>query len=147
MPLQEQIGEDLKQAMRAGETLTRDTLRMVLAALKNKRIDLGGELDEDQVRGVLANQVKSRKDSAEQYQSAGRPELAEKELAEVGIIQRYLPTQLSEEATRELVQGLISELAVSSKKDLGKLMKAVMAEHKGTVDGKTVQRLAAEILS
>jgi uncharacterized protein YqeY len=140
------VDADIKAAMRAGDTLKRDTLRMVLSALKNKRIELGEDLTEAQAQAVLASSVKSRKDSATQYDDAGRAELADKERAEIGMIEHYLPQQLTEDETRTLVQGLVRELGIASKQDVGKLMKAVMAGHKGRVDGKLVQRFAGELL-
>ena len=146
MSLAERIRADLIQAMRDGDALRRDTLRMVISNLKNRRIETGEELDETQVQTVLAGAVKSRKDSADQYDQAQRPELADKERAEIAMIQDYLPAQLSEEETRELVAAKVADLELTSKSQLGQLMKAVMAEHRGEVDGKTVQRLAAELL-
>ena len=91
MTLQDRIEADLKDAMRAGETTKRDTLRMVLAALKNKRIEVGTDLDQAAQLAVLTSAGKTRTDSAQQYDEAGRPELAEKERAEIAIIQAYLP--------------------------------------------------------
>lgn len=146
MGVRETLDADLKTAMRGGDTLSRDTLRMVLAGVKNKRIEAGEELSEEQVLAVLASAVKSRKDSAAQFDEAGRPELAVKERAEIDVIERYLPQQLSEAETRTLVEGLVGELGITTKRELGKLMKAVMAEHKGRVDGKLVQRFAGELL-
>ena len=145
--LQDRIGEDLKTAMRAGETLRRDTLRMVLAAFKNRRIELGRDLEEADALAVLLSAVKSREDSARQYADAGRADLAEKERAEIDVVRGYLPRQLDEAETTALVESKIAELGVTSKQDIGRLMKAVMAEHKGRVDGKLVQRLAAERLA
>jgi len=144
--LQERISSDLKDAMRAGETLRRDTLRMVLAAMKNRRIDLGHDLTEADELAVVTNSVKTRTDSAEQYAAAGRPELAEKERAEIRVIQAYLPQQLGEAEVRRIVAAKIAELGATGKQDLGKVLKAVMAEHKGAVDGKLVQRLTGELL-
>ncbi len=146
MGVRETLDADLKTAMRGGDTLSRDTLRMVLAGVKNKRIEVGEDLSEEQVLAVLASAVKSRKDSAAQFDEAGRPELAVKERAEIDVIERYLPQQLSEAETRTLVEGLVGELGITAKRELGKLMKAVMAEHKGRVDGKLVQRFAGELL-
>lgn len=147
MTMRERIEADVKTAMRERNELARDTLRMVLAAMKNRRIELGEDLDEEQELAVLLQSVKSRKDSAEQYRNAGREELAAKELAEIGIIEAYLPEQLSEEETREVVAALVAELGLTSKKELGALMKETMARHKGRVDGKLVQRVAGEILA
>ena len=145
--LQARIQDDLKDAMRAGDALRRDTLRMLIAAFKNRRIELGRDLTETDEVTVLTTAVKSRTESAEQYQAAGRPELAAKERAEIGIVQAYMPRQLGEDETASIVAAKIAELGATSKADLGRVMKAVMAEHKGAVDGKLVQRLTAEHLS
>ena len=96
---------------------------------------------------VLAKAVKSRKESVTEYDKAGRTELADKERAEIEVIETYLPAQLSAEETRGIVQGLVTELGISSKKDMGQLMKALMAKYKGTVDGKLAQQAASEFLS
>lgn len=144
--LETQIQDDMKSAMRAGETLRRDTLRMLIAALKNERIDKGADLDEDSVLAVVRRGVKSRKDSAQQYRDAGRDELAEKEEAEIAVLEGYLPQMLDEAATIAAVEAAIAETGASEKCDLGKVMKAVMAAHRGLVDGKLVNRLAGERL-
>lgn len=144
--LEIQIQDDMKSAMRAGETLRRDTLRMLIAALKNERIDKGADLDEDSVLAVVRRGVKSRKDSAQQYRDAGRDELADKEEAEIAVLEGYLPQMLDEAATIAAVEAAIAETGASEKCDLGKVMKAVMAAHKGLVDGKLVNRLAGERL-
>jgi uncharacterized protein YqeY len=144
--LRQRIEQDVKTAMKEQRALERDTLRMVLAAMKKDEMDLGRELGpEDELAAVL-RAVKTRQESVEQFEKAGRTDLVAKERAEIDVVQRYLPKQRSEAETRALVQGLAGELGLSSKKDLGTLMKAVMARHKGEVDGKIVQRIAAEIL-
>jgi hypothetical protein len=145
--LREQIETDLKQAMRDKDTLARETLRMVLADLKNKRIELGRDLDESDELGVLRRAVKTRQDSVEQYSKAGRTDLADKEAAEIRVLEGYLPRTLNEAQTRELVGDLVRELGISSKKDVGVLMKAIMARHKGEVEGKLVQKVASELLA
>jgi len=132
--------------MRAGENLRRDTLRMVLAAMKNRRIEVGEDLDDDQQLAVLLSAVKSRTDSVTQYEANGRQDLADQERAEIEVIQGYLPKQLGEEETAEVVRAKIAELGLTSKKEMGQLMKAIMADHKGTVDGKLVQQFAAQEL-
>jgi len=147
MSLQVRISEDVKEAMRARQDLRRDTLRMVLAALKNRRIELGHDLEEADEIAVLTSSVKSRVDSAQQYEKAGRQELADKERAEIEVIQTYLPRQLGEEETAALVQSKIDELGVTSGKDLGRVMKAVMADHKGRVDGALVRNIAGRMLA
>jgi hypothetical protein len=146
MSVQPRIESDLKTAMRSQNALARDTLRMVIAAFKNRRIELGGDLTEADEIAVLQKAHKSRLDSAEQYDAAGRPELAERERAEAALVESYLPQQLGEDETRALVERLVAELGIAGKQDIGRLMKTVMAEHKGQVDGKLVQRIAGELL-
>ncbi|MCA9000306.1 MAG: GatB/YqeY domain-containing protein [Planctomycetes bacterium] len=149
MSLFEQIQADVVAAMKAGDQQRRDTLRMVVAAIKNKAIESGGDrgdVQDDVVVGVLVSAVKSRKDSVEQYESAGREELAAQERAEIEVIQSYLPQPLTEEETEALVKSTIAELGVTSKKELGKVMKAIMASHKGRVEGKLIQQFAGQIL-
>lgn len=140
------LQDDLKQAMKAGDTLTRDTLRLVITELKRKELELARSLEPGEELAVLQKCVKSREDSVAQYQAAGRADLVERERGEIAVIQRYLPRLLGEDETRTLVQRTITQLGLGSKKDLGQLMKAVLSEHKGQVDGKLVQRLAAELL-
>jgi len=146
MSIREQIESDLKDAMRARNELARETLRMAIAGFKNKRIELGRDLEAADELAVVQKNVKSRQDSAEQYENAGRPELAEKERAEIAILQGYLPKQLNEDETRTVVQELIKELGLDQKSQLGQLMKAAMAKYKGQIDGKLVSRFAGEML-
>jgi len=146
MSLQERLQSDLKDAMRAGDVVRRETLRMCLAALKNRRIELGLDLEESEELAVLSKQLKTRQETAEQAAAAGREDRAGKERAEAEVVAAYLPRMLSEEETRAVVEGAARELGATSKQDLGRVMKAVMAAHRGQVDGKLVQRVAAEIL-
>ena len=141
------LQDDMKQAMKAGDALTRDTLRLVITDLKRKELDLARELKPEEELAVLQRCVKSREDSVAQYDAASRKDLADRERAEIGVIQRYLPKMLSEAETKAIVQQTIAKLGLSSKKDLGPVMKAVLAEHKGKVAGSLVQRLAGELLA
>ncbi len=143
MGLTDTLQDDLKAAMKSGDTVARNTLRMALAALKNRRIEVGRDLDDGEGLAVLQKEVKKRHDSAEQYAAAKRQELADNELAEIGVLERYLPAALSEQEVERIVDETIASLGVSSKQDMGQVMKAVMAAHKGQVDGKLVQRLAS----
>jgi uncharacterized protein YqeY len=146
MALSEKLQADLKEAMRAGDALRRDTLRMVLADMKNRRIELGKDLDEAEVEAVLRRGVKTRTESAEQYDAGARPELAEKERAEIAVLEGYLPKQMGEDEVRQAVKEAIAETGASSRKDTGAVMKALMAKHKGRVDGKLANRILAELL-
>lgn len=141
------IQEDMKQAMKSLDALTRDTLRLAITDLKKKELDLARELQPEEELAVLQKCVKSREDSVAQYEAAGRKDLADRERAEIGVIQRYLPRMLSEDEVRTIVQQTIGRLGLSSKKDLGQVMKTVLAEHKGRVEGSLVQRLAGELLA
>jgi len=141
------LQDDMKAAMKSGDTLTRDTLRLAITDLKRRELDLARDLTPDEELAVMQKAVKSREDSVTQYDGAGRKDLADQERAEIGVLRRYLPQMLSEEETRALVTAAIQKLGVSSKKDLGQVMKAVLAEHKGRVAGGLVQKLAAELLA
>lgn len=138
MKLLETIEADLKKAMLQRDEVTRDTLRM----LKSELVTLE---DPDEM-AVLTRAVKSRRDSAESYRDAGRQDLVDKEEAQIRVIERYLPKQLSEEEAAEVLRGLVEELGISSKKDLGRLMKEVMARHRGQIDGKLASKLAGQLL-
>ncbi|MBC7172593.1 MAG: GatB/YqeY domain-containing protein [Polyangiaceae bacterium] len=138
MDLIERITEDMKQAMRAGDTLARDTLRMLKAELTKPEAADGAT--------VLAKAAKSRAESADEYDRGGRPELAAKERAEIAIIERYLPEKLSEDDALAAVRAIATEIGASEKKDLGRLMKEVLARHKGVIDGKLASTLAAKVL-
>ena len=141
------LQDDMKQAMKSGDALTRDTLRLAITDLKKRELDVARELAPEEELAVLQKCVKSREDSVAQYSAAGRKDLSDREQAEIGVIQRYLPRMLSEDDTRTIVQQAIAKLGITSKKDLGTVMKAVLAEHKGKVDGKLVQKLAGELLT
>lgn len=139
MALLEQIDADLKKAMLARDNLTRDTLRMIKSELLT--------LDDPDELAVLTRAVKSRRDSIKSYLEGGRQDLADKEQAEIEVIQRYLPKPLSEDEAREAVAAIVAELGASTKKDLGKVMKEVRARYPGQIDGKLASSIAGELLS
>jgi uncharacterized protein YqeY len=147
MSLIEKLQQDVKQAMLARDEVARDTLRMLVAAVKKHELEGGKTITDELVMNTLQTAAKTRQESIEQFSKAGRADLVAKETAELAIVRRYLPRLLSEDETRSVVQRLIAELSISSKKDVGVLMKAVMAKHKGEVDGKLVQKLASELLA
>ncbi len=146
MSLHDKLNDDLKAAMRAKDVITRETLRMVLSAAKYAAIEKGEDLTDGELESVLDKEVKKRKDSSTQFAAAGRQELADKEDAETAVLIGYLPEEMSPEETRALVVKLIAELGIGSKKEMGKLMKALSADYKGKVDMKLVQGLAGELL-
>ncbi len=139
MSLRNQILDDMKAAMKAKESERLSVLRMVKASVMNKEIDKGEELTDDEIIKSLNTLVKQRRDSAEQYKNAGRPELAEKENSEIAIIETYLPKAATEEEIESAVAQAIDDTGASSMKDMGSVMKAVLAQLAGqTVDGKAV---------
>src|SRR5689334_15968428 len=128
------IEADLKAAMLARNEVTRDTLRLVINDVKKAEEVNGRAATEEDVQVALRGGAKRRQESIEQFDKAGRKDLADKERAELAVITAYLPQQLDEAQARKLVVDLIEELKLTSKKDVGALMKAVMARHKGALD-------------
>jgi uncharacterized protein len=137
---------DLAAAMRKGDTTTVSTLRMLISQAQYARIELKRDLNDDDVLGLLQRGVKTRREAIEQYEKGGRKDLADKERAEIGVIERYLPAPLSPEETTQAVEALLRELGITEKKDLGRAMKEFMARHRGRVDGKSVNALIASRL-
>ena len=133
-------------AMKADQKVKANILRSLLAALKKVEIEIKNPLSEDQFLVVVKKMVKQLKESIEVYSKAGREELAEKEKSELEIIQVYLPEQLSEEETIELVEAVISEISAESISDMGKVMSMVMHKSGGKVDGGIANRIAKELL-
>ncbi len=141
------IEADLKAAMLARKELVRDTLRLVLSDVKKAEVDKNRDATEEDVMAALSGGAKRRHESIEQFDKAARKDLADKERAELAVITGYLPKQMDEAQARVLVAAVIADLKLTSKKDIGAAMKAVMAAHKGAIDGKLAQRLASELLA
>jgi uncharacterized protein YqeY len=139
MSLQEKIISDLTTAMKAKDADKLSTLRMVKANLMNRKIEKGGELTDDEVTKALQSLVKQRRDSIEQYEKAGRTELAAKEALEISHIETYLPQAATAEEIAAAVDAAVTETGASSMKDMGNVMKAAMAHLSGkSADGKAV---------
>ena len=142
-----QIDTDLRNAMRSGDRLRTDTLRGLKSAIKYAEIEAGGELDEQDLLGVIAKQAKQRRDSIDEFEKAGRTDLVEQETAELAIIEQYLPAQMSETEIEEKAKAVISELGVTDQKGMGLVMKQLMADLKGQADGKLVSNIVRQLLS
>jgi uncharacterized protein YqeY len=148
MTLQEKIQLHLADAMKSKDQLRLSVLRMMKAAVKNKEVEKMKPLDEGEAIAILNTLVKQRKDSAEQFRTGGREEMATKEEAEIKIIEEYLPAAASEDDIRNAIGEAIQETGASSMKDMGKVMKATMARLAGkTADGSRVSQLVKEKLS
>jgi uncharacterized protein len=149
MGISEQVQKDMVAAMRARDELRLSTLRMVKSALKNKEIDKRAALDEKEAQQVLSTLIKQRRDSIEQFQKGGRQELADKEAAEIGIIEGYLPKALGDEDIAATVKATIAEMGSPTMKDMGTVMKNVMAKLQASgarVEGKTVSDIVKKQL-
>lgn len=142
MSLKQQIISDLTASMKAQDSARTSTLRMVKAGIVNREIEKGGELDDDELAKLLRSMVKQRKDSVEQFEKGGRPELAAKEQAEIEVIEGYLPQGASAEEIEQAVSAAITETGAASMKDMGKVMKAAQAALAGkNADGRTVSEI------
>lgn len=149
MTISERITHDITAAMKAREEHRLSTLRMVKSALKNKEIDKRAPLDDQEAMAVLNTLIKQRKDSIEQFTKGGRKELADKEAAEITIIEGYLPRAASQEEITSIVKSTISEMGSPTIKDMGTVMKNAMAKFaaRGTrVDGKVVSETVKKLL-
>ncbi|MEA1884697.1 MAG: GatB/YqeY domain-containing protein [Thermotogota bacterium] len=144
--LKDEIFEDLKKAMKAREEVRVRTLRMVVAAIKNKLVDKKDLGDEDVIE-ILTKEAKLRKDSIEEYTKANREDLAQSEREELEIIKEYLPEKMGEDELRTIVLDAIEEQNVNSPSGLGLIMKTVMPKAKGRADGKQVNKMVRDILS
>jgi uncharacterized protein len=139
MSLKEKILADLTVAMKAKEVVRTSTLRMLKAAMVNRRIEKGAELDEDEVMKLLRSQVKQRRDSIEQYLKGARHDLAAKETAEIVVIESYLPQAASADEIERAVAAAVAETGATSMKEMGAVMKATMAQLAGkNPDGRAV---------
>jgi len=148
MTLSKQIVADLTAAMKAQDAGRTSTLRMVKAAMMNRQIEKGSELDDDDMQKLLRSLVKQRRDSIEQYEKAGRQELVDKEQAEIDVIETYLPQAASQDEIEQAVVAAIAETGASSMKDMGKVMKAAQAALAGkNADGRVVSEIVKSKLN
>jgi uncharacterized protein len=138
--------DDLKSAMKAGDKRKVATLRLLIAALKNERIQAGRELTQSEVESAVRRAVKQRKDSIEQFEKGGRADLVEAEKAELQILESYLPQGMSDPELEAAIRAIVAEKGFTSGRDVGPLMKEVMARHRGRADGKRAQEIARQLL-
>jgi len=130
----QRLVEDMKQAMKAGDKVRLSTIRMLRAAIKDREIELGHPLNEEEAVAVFNRLVKQRREAAKQYAEAGRDDLAEAELAELAVIEGYLPEQLSDAELEALVDSVIAETGAASMRDMGRVMAALKARAAGRAD-------------
>jgi len=147
MSIEKKIFEDMKLAMKAGNKDELGTLRLLLAEIKDKRIDKREDLTEAEEAAVLTKAAKKRKEAIDIYSKSDRQQLAEKETFELNIISKYLPQQLTKEEITKFVSESLSNLNITGDKDLGRAMGVIMPKLKGKADGKLVQQVVRESIS
>ena len=147
MSLKERLMADLKEAMKSKDKLRKDVITMVRAAIKQKEVDERVELDDADIENIISKQLKEKKSSIEEFKKGNRQDLVDQTNAEIEILLKYLPEQLSDEELKEIIKKVIDEKEITSMKDIGKLMKNVMPLIKGKADGKQVNVIAKELLN
>lgn len=147
--LKQQLKDQLKESMLAKDELRTSVIRFILSGITYYEINKGGagyEATDEDVMAVINKEVKQRKDSIEQFEKAGRTDLADKEKAELGILETYLPEQMSEEEVKKYVEDAVAETGATTPQDMGKVMAALLPKVKGKADGGMVSRLVREAL-
>jgi uncharacterized protein YqeY len=147
MGLIQDIEEGFKTALKTQDKSRLSALRMLRAALKNKEVERRGRLEESEIITVIRGMIRQGKEAVEQFEKGGRPDLAEKEKYEIEIYSNFLPTQASSSEIEQTLTQVIQELNASGMKDMGKVMKAVMARLAGRADGQTIQAMVKQKLS
>jgi uncharacterized protein YqeY len=143
----ERLQEDLKNAMKSGDARRRDTLRLIASAIKQVEVDSRTTLSEEQVYGVLVSEAKKRRDSIDEALKAGRHDVADKEQAELELIEFYLPKQLTREELEAEARKAIGETGAKTARDMGNVMKILMPRVKGRADGKLVNEVVKSLLN
>ena len=147
MSLKEELLSNMKEAMKSKDSVKLGTVRGVISAVKNQEIDLKKELSEEEIITIVSREVKKRKEAAVLYEKGNRPELKDKEIQEMKILQTYLPEQVSEKDLRRRIQEVIDETGAEGMKDFGKIMKTLVPEFKGKADNSLIKELANEYLN
>ncbi|HEY7113937.1 MAG TPA: GatB/YqeY domain-containing protein [Thermoanaerobaculia bacterium] len=145
--MQERLEADLKTALKSGDKRRVSTLRLLLAALKNERIQVQRDLTGEEVEASIRRAIKQRREAIEQYERGGRKDLVESEGEELTILQGYLPQGMTEAEIEQAVRSVMAEKGLTSAKDVGLVMKELMARHRGRLDGKQAQEIARRLLS
>jgi len=147
MTLKQRLQDDLKRAMRAKDALRKRTLRLALAEIKNREIEVRGELSDADVAAILQKEAKQRRETLEELTQVDRPELVASEQAELEVLKEYLPQQLGREEIADLARQVIADLGAEGPRQMGRVMGALMPQLKGQADGKLVNQVVRELLS
>tara|TARA_B100000686_G_C15900442_1_gene529983 strand:- start:18 stop:458 length:441 start_codon:yes stop_codon:yes gene_type:complete len=144
--MKEKIFQDLKEAMRAQDVARRTTLRMVVAAIKNLEIETSSELEAGDVLQIIQKQVKSRRESIEEFRKGNREDLIAKEQTEIDILKEYLPEEANAEDIRSAAAEIITSINASGPQDIGKVMPKLIEQFQGRADGRTINGIVRELL-
>jgi len=144
--LKQKLTDDLKQAMRGGDTVKRSVIRLLMAAIKNAEIARQKALEDGDILGIIAKEIRQRKESIEAFKQGDRPELAAKEEAEMAILEQYMPAQMSRDEIVAEAQKVIKEVGAESIRDKGKVMPQLIAKLKGKADGREINEVVTELL-
>ena len=147
MSLKERLNSDLREALRSGEEHRKAALRMVLAAVHNAEIEARGELDDGAILGVLAKEVKQRRESIEEFRKGGREDLVAREEAQLATIQPYLPQQMTREEIIEAARSVIADVGARGPADKGKVMPVLINKLRGRADGREINAVVTELLA
>ena len=147
MSLKETLQQDLKNAMKAKNVFKRDVIRFLMSAIKQVEVDERRVLSDNDIIKLIQKSVKQREDSATQYKEAGREDLYEKETKEANLLKTYLPTQLSDDELKQIIQDVITQTKASSMKDMGKVMGLSISKTQGLADGKRINNFVKMLLS
>ena len=147
MSLKEKLLSDMKESMKDKDSIRLQTVRCVISAVKSQEIDTRKDLEEEEILTIVSREVKKRKEAAVLYEQGNRPELKDKEIQEMKILQTYLPEQVSKEDLRRRIQEVIAETGAEGMKDFGKIMKILVPEFKGKADNAQIKELANEYLN
>lgn len=145
--LKQKLADDLKQAMRDGDKIKRSAIRMAMAAIKNAEIARQAVLEDGDILGVIAKEIRQRKESIEAFKQGGRQELASQEEAEMAVLEHYLPKQVSRDEIIAEARRVIEEVGAESIRDKGKVMPQLIAKLKGKADGRIINEVVTELLS
>jgi uncharacterized protein YqeY len=145
--LQQKLADDLKQAMKGGDTLKRSVIRLVMAAIKNAEIARQKALEDSDILGLIAKEIRQRKESIEAFKQGDRPELVAKEEAEMAILEAYMPAQMSRDEIVAEARQVIKEVGAEGIRDKGKVMPQLIAKLKGKADGREINEVVTELLS
>ena len=146
-PLKQKLADDLKQALRGGDTVRRSVIRLVMAAIKNAEIARQSSLDDADILGIIAKEVRQRRESIEAFKQGDRPDLVAQEEAELAILDGYLPQQMTREEILQAARKVIGEVGAQGPSDKGKVMPKLIAQLKGRADGREINAVVTELLT